>query len=153
MDFTLILPIIAYLGLVCGIFLVYCNRDEIKQARKYLLFSQKVVIALAILLTAYFFRPCCGAVFIAIFLAILLFIARKRIPSWIVYPVLGLFVYFSTKLPEAFLTMLALTFLYGLPAGTLAMFENKYNKKKVMVEIAKNLGFFICIILILLPIF
>lgn len=149
----ILLAIIAFAGIICGIFLVYCNKDEIKHAKRYLLFSQKVLIAASILLTAYFLQPCCGSILIAVFIAVFLFIARKRFQTYIFYPVLGLLTYISIKVPEAFLVNIAIVFLYGLPTGTLIMFEKKYNKKKVLIEIAKNLGFFICIILILFPVF
>ena len=149
----ILLTIIAFAGIACGIFLVYCNKAEIKHAKKYLIFSQKVLIAASILLTAYFLQPCCGSILIAVFIAAFLFIARKRFPTYIFYPVFGLLTYISIKIPEAFLANIALVFMYGIPTGTLIMFENKYNTKKVLIEVAKNLGFFICIVLILFPVF
>ena len=108
---------------------------------------------LSILLTAYLLQPCCGSILVAILIVVFLFIARKRMPSHIFYPIFGILVYITTKVPEAFLANIALVFIYGIPTGTLLMFENKYDQKKVMIGVAKNLGYFISIALILFPVF
>ncbi|MCK4670594.1 MAG: hypothetical protein KAT43_05320 [Nanoarchaeota archaeon] len=153
MDFTILLTIFAFIGIVCGIFLTYSNKSEIKDAKKYLILSQKILISLSIFLTAYFLQPCCGSILVAILIIVFLFIARKRLPTHIFYPVLGILVYLTTKVPEAFLANIALIFMYGIPTGTLLMYEKKYDRKKVMIGVAKNLGYFICIVLILFPVF
>lgn len=152
-NIQVLLAVFAFAGIVCGIFLTYSNREEMKEAKRYLLLSQKVLFSASLLLTAYLLDLCCASILVAAFIAVFLFIARKRIPSVIVYPVLGLLTYISAEVPKAFLSNISLVFVFGIPTGTLIMFENRYNKRKVLLETAKNLGFFVCIILILFPVF
>ena len=146
-----IIALVSFLGLVIGMFLPFCNKDELKSGRKYIIFMQKIILAAIIIRISYYYDFSSVLLFLTIALSFLLFIDKIKIKTQIIYPLLGIILYLSSKTTNLFVLISALIFLFGLPSGILIKTNEKGKiEKGFFKKISKNLGFFICIILFLL---
>ncbi len=109
--------IIIILGLIFGFLIGKVNKDEIKQGKKYFLFSEKILLLIIILVLLFFYKL---SFLILLGLVIGLVVCKffKRI-----YFYLGIVVFCSLFNKELFLIIISLVFLFSLIYGSLSKFK------------------------------
>jgi hypothetical protein len=136
---------VSFLGLAGGMFLAYSNRDELKPGRRYLVFAQKAIWALIIILTALAYQLPLYAVIIILIFTVLPFFDRKQVHAPSMYLLQGIIFYLSAESVNLLAANASLIFLFGLPSGTLIKADENGKIRKGFVKgLAKNLGFFVC---------
>ncbi|MBW2980340.1 hypothetical protein KY360_02910 [Candidatus Woesearchaeota archaeon] len=128
-----IAAVVTYLGLVAGMLLAFFTEEELKAGRKYFILLQHVCfISIIAGLFYYFFinKLISELIIIAILFVILALTCyfsavklkkSKRKPiiiSYIIYAVLAVGFYLSSKVIGMHIIISSLIFIYGLPAGT-----------------------------------
>ena len=143
--------IISYLGLFLGIILVKIAPEEQKPGTKYFIFLKKLIFFLVII-SPLFFNGINATLllFLSILTLVLLFnekinIIKKLERYHLIYFILGIVFFLSTKIIGLFIIESILIFLYGLPTASLS-----FNaKRKYYTDIfLKNALFFIPAILL-----
>lgn len=137
--------VIAFLGLIVGMFVSYCNLDELKPGRKYFVLLQKILFAL------FLFHVSLNIPFvlkiILVVLGIIPFFSKKQIPSPFTYFLIGVLFYLGSISKKSIVVNASLIFLFGIPSGTLAKITKTGKIKKGFVkEILKHLGFVVCLL-------
>ena len=133
LNYSLI-SLISFSGLLIGMILAFTAEEELKNGKKYFLLLQKLILLLILIFLLNFFN-------INLYLRItiyILFIAliTFSIKSQIIYPILAVVFFLSSKNPGLFITNSILIFLYGFPTGSL--FAKKLIKKKKLF-VLKNI--------------
>ena len=125
LNYSLI-SLISFLGLLVGIILAFTAKEELKPGKKYFMLMQKITLLIILIFLLNFFN-------INLYLRITIYVLfillmAINIKSQIIYPVLGIVFFISSKNPELFIINSILIFLYGFPTGSL--FAKKIIKKK-----------------------
>jgi len=125
LNYSLI-SLISFLGLLVGMILAFTAKEELEPGKKYFLLSQKLTLLLILIFLLNFFN-------INLYLRITIYVLfiiliAINIKSQIIYPVLGIVFFISSKNPELFVINSILIFFYGFPSGSL--FTEKLIKKK-----------------------
>jgi len=137
--------ITAYIGLLAGIILIKIAPEEQKPGKKYFILLKKILFFLILASLLFFYK-----IHIAISLILLFFIivlmANEKIKldkSAPVYLLLGIAFYLSSKIPNLFVAVPVLIFLYGLPTASLIINPKKINYYDIF---ARNLWFFVPVV-------
>ena len=146
-----LIALISFLGLLVGMILTYSNKDELKPGRKYIILVQKIIWTLIMIVTAFVYNLHWFVLLLIFIFTISPFFNKKQIKTPSIYFFFGIIFYLSTNSINLLAVNASLIFLFGLPSGTLIKTDEKSKIKKGFIkELAKNLGFFICIPLFLL---
>ena len=134
--------IIAYLGLLVGIILVRMAPEEQKPGKKYFILLEKILFFTLFIPILYYYK-----INIVFSLALLSFIAAlilgnriKLDKSYLIYFLLGILFYLSTRFIDFFVMESVLIFLYGIPNASLMFSLKKKNYNDILI---KNLTFFV----------
>ena len=125
LNYSLI-SLISFLGLLVGILLAFSAKEELKPGKKYFMWMQKIILLLILIFLLNFFNM---ALYLKVIIyTLFIFLMAINIKSQIIYLVLGIIFFISSKNPELFIINSVLIFLYGFPSGSL--FAKKIIKKK-----------------------
>jgi len=125
LNYSLI-SLISFLGLLAGMILAFTAKEELRPGKKYFLLLQKFTLLLILIFSLNFFNI---NLYLRIMIYVLFIILMAiNIKSQIIYPVLGIVFFISSKNPELFVINSILIFFYGFPSGSL--FAEKLIKKK-----------------------
>ena len=121
-----LISIISFLGILIGMLLAFTAKEELESGKKYFLLLQKLTLLLILIFLLNFFNInlYLRITIYVLFLALMTF----NIKSQIIYPILAVVFFLSSKNPGLFITNSILIFLYGFPTGSL--FAKKLIKKK-----------------------
>ena len=139
--------IIAYLGLLLGVILIKLAQEEQKPGKKYFILLKKILLFL-ILATLLFFYKINLILSIILLLFIITLMSNKKMKlekTSLIYFLLGIIFYLSSKIPDLFVMESVLILLYGVPTASLNL--KKRNYYDIFV---KNLWFFVPAILLYL---
>ena len=147
LNYSLI-SLISFSGLLVGIILAFTAKEELKPGKKYFMLMQKITLLMILIFLLNFFN-------INLYLRITIYVLfillmAINIKSQIIYPVLGIVFFISSKNPELFIINSILIFLYGFPTGSL--FAKKIIKKKksfVFKRVILNYFWFVLIAIVL----
>ena len=143
----LLVPIIIFLGFPLGLFLSFVSPEEMKSGKKYFKLLQNILLVLILFFVFdYYLLPLAISIFITVVVFLVLFYWQNKYKSIIIYMLLAVFIYLSSKHPSLFALESSLVFMYGLPAGSLI----KCRKKESINIIAKHAIFIVLTILLLL---
>lgn len=127
--------VIAYLGLVAGIIVIYFAKEEQKPGMPYFLLLQNLLVCISVSFLIYFLKL---NIFINISLTFLtllvLFLIKSIKKTYIIYPILGLILFASSQSQAFIAIQCSLVFLIGLSTSALL-----YDQKKTTQSIAKIL--------------
>jgi len=139
--------IIVYLGLLLGAILIKLAPEEQKPGKKYFILLKKILFFIIIISILFFYKLNIFLITILI-IFVLILILNKKInleKSPLVYLLLGIIFYLSSKIFNLFVIESVLIFLYGIPASSLIIKLKEKNYYEIFV---KNLWFFIPVILL-----
>lgn len=141
--------IISYLGLFAGFILASMAKEELKAGKKYFIFLQKIILLLIfIFLLIYIDLNYIMVLLILFFIAIYTLKRKKEFNELpYIYIVLSIIFYLSSKNLDLFVIESSLIFLYGLPTGSLM---TKKSKKEAVINILKNAGFVVVVVVLYL---
>jgi len=143
--------VIAYLGLFSGFILALIAKEELKEAKKYLIFFQKITLLFIFIFLLVFIKLNYLVVLLIIIFVMIYFLKGRKefneLPY--IYIILSAIFYLSSRKLNLFVIESSLVFLYGLPTGSLLM---KKNWKETLINILKN-GWFVLIAISLFLIF
>jgi hypothetical protein len=143
--------LISFAGLITGMFLTYSNKDELKPGRNYFVFAQKIIWAGIIAVTGFAYGLnwlILGLIFVFVALP---FFDSKQIKTPSMYLMYGIIFFLSTKSVPLLAVNSSLIFLFGLPSGTLLKLNEKSSiEKGFVLKLARHLGFFVWLPLIIL---
>ena len=147
LNYSLV-SIISFSGLLIGMLLAFTAKEELEPGKKYFLLLQKLTLLLILIFLLNFFNV---GIYSRITMYIL-FIALMtfNIKSQVVYPILAIVFFLSSKDINLFITNSILIFFYGFPTGSL--FAKKLIKKKksfVFKKIFLTHFWFILIVIVL----
>ena len=137
--------IIAYLGLLLGIILIKLSPEEQKPGKKYFIILKKILFIIILISLLFFYKL--NIIFITVLILFsLILILNKKLnleKAALVYLLLWIVFYLSSKILNLFILESVLIFLYGIPVSSLIL------KKKNYIEIfVKNLWFFVPVVLL-----
>ena len=160
--------LVTYFGLFVGFFLALIAKEEIKPGKKYFVFLKEFLLLLIFIFLIVFIKL--NYLLVLLILVFIIIIALKKhhkkllnesekglensknfqkdfneLP--LVYIVLGIIFYASSKTTNVFIIESSLIFLYSLPTGSLL---TKKSKTKTIIEILKNIGFLVIAIILFL---
>jgi hypothetical protein len=120
----LLIGLIGFLGLGCGIVLAYIAKEEIKQGKTYLNLLQYYIVVLMVVLVMY--QSSIHVVAIVV-LSLLLFILllKLNIPSYFYFLGLTVILWYLSKFYYLFIISGVLLFIYGFPTGSLLVYDKK----------------------------
>ncbi|MBW2987798.1 hypothetical protein KY336_04575 [Candidatus Woesearchaeota archaeon] len=140
----IISSVIAFLGLAGGVIASRSNKQELKPGKNYFILIQKILFLAIFIASVIYFDLNIILSFIIIAIAFLFcFLRNLQKFSIIIYILLGIILFLSSRIKQLFFLNCALIFLFGIPTGTMIQMK----KKNIIVEIMKHIGFFICILL------
>jgi len=139
--------IIAYLGLLLGVILIKLAPEEQKPGKKYFILLKKILFFIIIISILFFYKLNIILITILIIFVLILILNRKinLEKSPLVYLLLGIIFYLSSKIFNLFVIESVLIFLYGIPASSLIIKLKEKNYYEIFV---KNLWFFVPVILL-----
>ena len=122
--------IIAFSGLLIGLMLVKIAPEEQKQLEKYMILARKAILLMIfVFIMFYYFNSWFYALALISYFLFLLFIEHKTDDtlnkSMLIYAVLGILFFLSSRNTNLFTIEASSILLYGLPTASLM-----YNKKK-----------------------
>ena len=120
--------IIALIGLIIGLILARFTKEELKSGKNYFIWFKKIILIVLIATLIYLALPNYLWIIISFIVGILLAYFFKK---EYFYLVLALFL---SLYNPAFLFIVILIFLFGLPYGTL-MFTKKYKYKAILFDL------------------
>jgi len=145
--------IISFSGLIIGLMLIKIAPEEQKSLEKYLILARKIILLMIfIFLMFYFFNSWFYALTLAAYFMFLLFIEYKANDmlkkSMLIYAVLGILFFLSSKNANLFTIESSLILLYGLPTASLMYKIKEKNHHKIIFYnivfiIIANILFFI----------
>jgi len=133
LNYSLI-SVISFSGLLVGMILAFTAKEELEPGKKYFMLLQKIILLLIFVFLLNFFNVNLYLRIISYILFI--FLMAFNIKSQLIYPVLGVVFFLSSKDINLFITNSILIFFYGFPTGSL--FAKKLIKKKKLV-VLKNI--------------
>jgi hypothetical protein len=136
-----LVAIVISIGLILGRVLAWIAKEEIRPGKNYFLILQKALFCAAVIALMFLNRTNVHYIWAGALIIFVYVYYYKKISPEIVYGVLGLVFYLSSK-TEYFLLASSLIFLYGLPSGTLLK-----NKEKIalnlLVFLVVSIGLFL----------
>ncbi len=141
-----LVSIIAYLGLFLGVILIKLAPEEQKPGKKYFILFKKILFFLILASLLFFYEiNIIFSVILLVFIFILMFNKKIRLDkAYLIYFLLGIVFYLSSKIFNLFIIESILIFLYGIPNSSLELNLKKKNYYDIFV---KNLWFFVPVIL------
>ncbi|MBS3114629.1 hypothetical protein J4448_06010 [Candidatus Woesearchaeota archaeon] len=135
--------IISFSGLIIGLMLAKIAPEEQKPLEKYLFLARRIILLMIfILIMFYYFDSWFYVLTLIAYFAFLLFIEYKTNDmlkkSMLVYAVLGILFFLSSKNTNLFTIESSLILLYGLPAASLMCKRKEKNQYKIIFY---NIGF------------
>jgi hypothetical protein len=142
-----LVSVLAYLGLLVGVILIKLAPEEQKPGKKYFILLKKILFFLTITFLLFFYKI--NFILSLLFLFfILILILNKKIKlekSYLVYLLLGIIFYLSSKIFDLFVIESVIIFLYGISNASLNLNLKKRNYYNVLII---NLWFFVPVILL-----
>jgi len=137
--------IIAYLGLLLGVILIKLAPEEQKPGKKYFILLKKILFFIIIISVLFFYKLNIILITILIIFVLILILNRKinLEKSPLVYLLLGIIFYLSSKIFNLFIIESVLIFLFGIPSSSLV-----FKKRNYYDIFVKNLWFFVPVILL-----
>jgi hypothetical protein len=137
--------IIAYLGLLFGVILIKLAPEEQKPGKKYFILLKKILFLFIIAFLSFYYKiNFIFLILLLIFIIVLMLNKKLNLDkSALVYILLGIIFYLSSKIPDLFVIESVLIFLYGVPNASLI-----FKRKNYYEVFVKNLWFFIPVILL-----
>ncbi|MBU90355.1 hypothetical protein CMO94_02335 [Candidatus Woesearchaeota archaeon] len=137
--------IIAYLGLLFGVILIKLAPEEQKPGKKYFILLKKILFLFIIAFLSFYYKiNFIFLILLLIFIIVLMLNKKLNLDkSALVYLLLGIIFYLSSKIPDLFVIESVLIFLYGVPNASLI-----FKRKNYYEVFVKNLWFFIPVILL-----
>ncbi len=137
----------AFSGLAAGIAIGFFAWEEVNPGRQYLKLLQSAIFMLALVALLHYMQA--GILLkIAFYLAAAIFLLKFN-ASELSYPLLAVMMYASSN-REGMLMVAGMVFLYGLPAGTLAIEKNKDVLRQAGRIIIRHSSFLLISILLIL---
>ena len=131
-----------FIGLFMGVLISFMSKEELKDGRKYFLFSKKVIFVLIIFFLIYFLNvKLIYNLLIAVILLLVLF--KFKIKEYITYNLLGIIFYLSSLNESLFKINASLIFIYGLFVGGLFTEKNPRFNLKFIKELFLNYVWFL----------
>lgn len=125
LNYSLI-SLISFSGLLVGMLLAFTAKEELEPGKKYFLLLQKLTLLLILIFLLNFFNI---NLYLRIIIYILfIFLMTINIKSQIIYPILAVVFFLSSKDINLFITNSILIFFYGFPTGSL--FAKKLIKER-----------------------
>jgi len=147
MSFLLysIAAIIAFSGLLAGVFLALHTKEEMPTAKRYFPWAQRILI---LIMVALFFDHFKVMLFfkIAIYALIVFSIVRKPVLNY--YPFIALLFFFLGQSNESLLAIATVVFLYGFPTGSLFVINHKMKPLDLYTKTILRYGLFLVISLL-----
>ena len=144
-----LISLTVYLGLLLGIILSYMAKEELKPGKKWFLLLHNIVLAFIL----FFFLEFLDInVYLTLLLPLVLVVFLFRyselyLKSWVIYILLGIIFYLSSKNINWLLINSALMLFYGFLVSALQIDSKKKNYLKILYM---NLGFFVFLFLVIL---
>ncbi|MBI2659286.1 hypothetical protein HYX05_04290 [Candidatus Woesearchaeota archaeon] len=145
--------IISFSGLLIGLMLVKIAPEEQKPLEKYLLLMRKILLLLIfVFIMFYYFNSWFYALALISYFLFLIFMEYKTNDmmkkSMLVYAVLGILFFLSSRNTNLFIIEASLVSLYGLPTASLLYNKKEKNEYKMIfynlgLVIIANILFFI----------
>ena len=128
--------VISFSGLVTGLMLVKIAPEEQKPLEKYLILARKTILFMIfVFIMFYYFDSRFYILTLIVYFAFLLFVEYKTNDmlkkSMLVYSVLGILFFLSSRNTNLFAIVSSLILLYGLPTASL-MYKRKENNNKII---------------------
>ncbi len=141
-----LISLVVYLGLLFGMVVSYLAKEELKDGKRYFVLLHNLILAFILFFILEFFRlNAYLALFLPLILVIALFYFKELYKkSHIVYFLLGIVFYISSKNMNLLLIISSLILFYGFLIGSLQINFKEKNYLKILVH---NLLFFVCLIL------
>jgi hypothetical protein len=136
--------VIAYLGLFMGFTLAIIAKEEVKPGKKNLILVKKMILLIIFIALLMYTEVNYIIVLLVVAFAIIQLQKTEKTP--LVYTILAVIFYLASKNLNLFMIESSLIFLYGLPTGTLL---TEKNKTDTLINILKNIIFFVTILLFL----
>lgn len=138
--------IIVYLGLLAGIIISFMTKEELKPGKRYFILLHNIIIAFILF---FILEQTNLNVYLTLFLplavVIISFIFTELYKkSYLIYLIIGSIFYLSSRDLSYFLIISTLILFYGFLIGTL---QTDFKEKNYFKIVAKNLLFFICLVL------
>jgi len=137
--------IISYLGLLLGIILIRLAPEEKKPGKKYFILMKKTLFFIILVALLFFYEINIILTTIFLFFIIILILTKKiRLEKTaFVYFLLGIILFFSSKIFNLFVLETILIFIYGIVTSSIILNIKKRNYYDVFI---KNLWFFVPVI-------
>lgn len=144
-----LISLVVYLGLLAGIIISYMAKEELKPGKRYFILAHNITLAFILYFILEFIKANVYIVFLLplAFVVFLFYYTETYKKSYALYPILGGFFFIVSSNNNQLLIMSGLIFFYGFLIGTL---QTDFKQKNYLKILGKNLGFFVCAILILL---
>ena len=140
-------PIIAFLGFPIGLFLSFLSPEEMKPGKKYFKLLQNLLLVFILFFVFdYYAIPLLISIVLTVAVFLGVFYWQNKHKSVILYLILAVLIYLSSKDTSLFAIESSLIFIYGIPAGSLL----KFKKKDAIKIIVKHSIFVVLAILLLL---
>jgi hypothetical protein len=160
-----LIGLIVYSGLLVGAVLSFMAKEELKSGRKYFILVHNIIVAFIL----YFFLEFLNInVYLILLLPLVLVVFLFRYSeiyskSWVIYIILGLIFYLSSKDDSSLLIISSLIFFYGFLVSALHINTKNKNyyltlgnskrisgvfKNNIFDILLKNLGFFVGLVIL-----
>jgi len=126
--------LISYLGLLLGIILIVLAPEEQKPGKKYFIILKKILFLTIILFLLLFYNI--NLILSLALLALLVLLLNKRNfleNNAIVYFLLGILFFLSSKITNLFVIESILIFMYGIPTASLIFNIKKKNYYETLI--------------------
>ncbi|MAE42463.1 hypothetical protein CMO93_01720 [Candidatus Woesearchaeota archaeon] len=139
--------VISYLGLLLGIILIKLAPEEQKPGKKYFILLKKILFFLIIAFLLFFYKiNMIFLLLLLLFMLVLMLTNKLELEkSPLVYFILGIIFFLSSKIINLFVIESILIFLYGVLTASLILNLKKKNYREVFVN---NLLFFLPVIVL-----
>lgn len=134
-----------FIGLFAGVLISFLAKEELKDGKKYFIFSKRIFFVLIIFFLIYFLKIILIVnLLVALILIFVLF--KFKIKEYITYNLLGIIFYISYLNTDLFKINASLIFVYSIFIGSLFIEENiKQNKLKLIKNLFLNYAWFLVI--------
>ena len=113
--------VFVFSGVYVGALLAFISPEELKPGKSYFRAFENTLLVFIILILLYAYNAHLFVlIFLGVALSIFLYYTCETTPvNQIAYFLLGIALFFSTKTVDLFITISTMTFLYGLPLGSI----------------------------------
>ena len=136
--------LISYLGLIIGIIVMYCAKEEQKAGKKYFQWTQTIIVLLICVLSLYFKLQWIIALTV-ILIIFILFMKNIKVKSYYLFPTFGILFFLSSMNQNLLLYQATLIFLYGMVTSSPAI---DFKKKNYLQIFLGHISFLIISILL-----